>query len=192
MVGDILRLSRHSLGANPTATHAAGCAVTNAYDAIACWIEAAADMGRCHPRLPRARQPEKIGDRTIGLYRDPVDLRAGVFRRVFRRLGGDASAAHAADGGYQRDLLGDHRRRADCCCCGRHRCRIGRSPSSDSSFQLDGGDLVRASTSSRELRGQTRSLRWRCTRKRLSRPVAPATSQVSDTATRGTNAICMN
>ena len=44
---------------------------------------------------------------------DPVDLRAGLLRRLLCRLVGDAGAAHAADGGDQRDLLGDHRRRAD-------------------------------------------------------------------------------
>src|SRR5439155_1571228 len=41
------------------------------------------------------------------------DLRAGLLRRLFRRLGGDARAAHAADGGDQRHLVGDHRRGAD-------------------------------------------------------------------------------
>ena len=48
-----------------------------------------------------------------GLHHHPVDLRAGVLRRLFRGLVGDAGAAHAADGGDQRDLVGDHRRRAD-------------------------------------------------------------------------------
>ncbi len=48
-----------------------------------------------------------------GLHLDPVDLRHGLFRRLLRRLVGDARAAHAADGGDQRDLERHHRRRAD-------------------------------------------------------------------------------
>ena len=40
------------------------------------------------------------------------DLRAGDLRRLLRGLVGDARPAHAADGGDQRHLLGDHRRRA--------------------------------------------------------------------------------
>src|SRR5262249_40387750 len=41
-----------------------------------------------------------------------VDLRAGGVRRLLRGVVGDASVAHAADVGDQRDLLGDRRRRA--------------------------------------------------------------------------------
>ncbi len=40
------------------------------------------------------------------------DLRAGDLRRLLRRLVGDAGAAHAVDGGHQRDLLGHRRWRA--------------------------------------------------------------------------------
>ena len=37
----------------------------------------------------------------------------GLLRRLLCRLVGDAGAAHAADGGDQRDFVGHHRRRAD-------------------------------------------------------------------------------
>src|SRR5690606_25114622 len=48
-----------------------------------------------------------------GLCHYPLDLRAGLFRGLLRGLVGHPGAAYAADGGDQRDQLGDHRRRAD-------------------------------------------------------------------------------
>ena len=43
----------------------------------------------------------------------PHGVRAGLLRRLLRGLAGDAGAAFAADGGDQRDLQRDHRRRPD-------------------------------------------------------------------------------
>ena len=64
----------------------------------------AAAVGRCRPRGDRR------GDRPLRL---PLrHLRPGDLRRLLRRLVGDAGAAHAADVGDQRHLLGDRRRRA--------------------------------------------------------------------------------
>ena len=59
-----------------------------------------------------ARRPgrDRRGDRSLRL--PPGDLRPGDLRRLLRGVVGDAGAAHAADGGHQRDLLGDRRRRA--------------------------------------------------------------------------------
>ena len=66
----------------------------------------------------------------------PLDFRAGGLRRLLRRVVGDAGAAHAADVGDQRHLLGDRRRRA---ACGRRRAgrrryryRSGRARSASS------------------------------------------------------------
>ena len=62
------------------------------------------------------------GERRRRSVRVPaVDFRAGGVRRLFRGLVGDAGAAHAADVGDQRDLVGDRGRRA-----ARGRRRAGR------------------------------------------------------------------
>lgn len=41
-----------------------------------------------------------------------------MFRGLLCRMVGYASAAHAFDGGYQRDFIGYHRGRVDCGRCG--------------------------------------------------------------------------
>ncbi len=79
-----------------------------------------------------------------------LDFRAGDLRRLLRRLVGDAGAAHAADVGDQRDLLGDRGRRA---ARGRRgdgrrradrygRARSASSRSSSPSVNIFGGFLV--------------------------------------------------
>ena len=57
-----------------------------------------------------AMRPPSTAHRSVRL--PAVDLRAGGVRRLLRGVVGDAGAAHAADVGDQRDLLGDRGRRA--------------------------------------------------------------------------------
>ena len=77
-----------------------------------------------HGRTLRCRRPRRHrrGDRSLRL--PARDLRARDLRRLLRRLVGDAGAAHAADVGHQRDLVGDRRRRA-----ARRRRRLWRATS---------------------------------------------------------------
>ena len=95
-------------------------------------------------RLLETRLGLSLGERRRGLHLDPVDLRAGLLRRLLCRLVGDAGAAHAADGGDQRHLLGDHRRRAD-------RGRGGRRAGREMARPRRGGDGQRQHL--RRLRG---------------------------------------
>ena len=62
-----------------------------------------------HGGRGRARRHRR-GDRSVRV--PPLDLRARGLRRLLRRVVGDAGAAHAADVGHQRHLLGDRGRRA--------------------------------------------------------------------------------
>ena len=61
---------------------------------------------------PRRGGPRRHRRRRRSVRVPPRDLRAGDLRRLLRGLVGDAGAAHAADVGDQRDLLGDRGRRA--------------------------------------------------------------------------------
>ena len=91
--------------------------------AISRQAPAAADGARQRRRCAQPRRPHRRPARRGGAHaadrrrgrslRVPArDLRAGGLRRLLRGVVGDAGAAHAADGGHQRDLLGDRRRRA--------------------------------------------------------------------------------
>ena len=127
----------------------------------------------CRRRQHRARascaQKESRHDRNRDRCRRSVrlpalDLRAGGVRRLLRGLVGDAGAAHAADVGDQRDLLGDRGRRA---ARGRRRARrpttraaSGRARSASSRWCSPRSTSSAASWSP--------SACWRCTRRKRS------------------------
>ena len=132
---------------------------------------------RAHPRRRgRASEfPAEAGglkERRHGTHRQrgrslrvpALDLRAGGVRRLLRGLVGDAGAAHAADVGDQRHLLGDRGRRA---ARGRRRARRqrqrhdpGRARSASSRWCLPRSTSSAASWSP--------SACWRCTRRKRS------------------------
>ena len=103
----------------------------------------------------------------------PDHLRAGDLRRLPRRLERDAGAAHAADGGDQRDL-GDRHRRRDA----RRRARA-RSGSARLLGVL--AVALAAVNVVRRLPGDA-SACWRCSRRRTSRSATAATDDASTSA----------
>ena len=130
---------------------------------------------RHHRRRGRRQRPCGDRRRRRSVRVPAVDLRAGGFRRLLRGVVGDAGAAHAADVGDQRDLLGDRGRRAARRRrpAGRQRCRAaaGRARSASSRWSLPRSTSSAASWSP--------SACWPCTRRKKIRSALPMNANLA-------------
>ena len=142
---------------DPSEFHAEDCAVMPKTRSRTTRCSDVAQQGA--PRHDRNRPRRRRSVRVPAL-----DLRAGGVRRLLRGLVGDAGAAHAADVGDQRDLLGDRGRRA----------ARGRRRRSSPTTRAASGRARSASSrwcsprSTSSAASWSPSACWRCTRRKRS------------------------